>query len=140
MSATGTAPELLYVEEDGVGLVTFNRPAVRNALTFGMYERLAEICESTRKGGSVKALVISGAGGKAFAAGTDISLFRDFKGAEESLQRILDRDPNNATALNNFGYFLAERGERLEDALSMSSALSSTWCRATWACAASAMR
>lgn len=43
----------------------------------------------------------------------------DFKGAEESLQRILDRDPNNATALNNFGYFLAERGERLEDALVM---------------------
>ncbi len=85
MSATGPVPELLYVEEDGVGLVTFNRPAVRNALTFGMYERLAEICESTRNGGSVRALVISGAGGKAFAAGTDISLFRGFKSGEDGL-------------------------------------------------------
>jgi tetratricopeptide (TPR) repeat protein len=43
----------------------------------------------------------------------------DFKGAQESLQRILDRDPDNATALNNFAYFLAERGERLADALVM---------------------
>ncbi|MCA1613944.1 MAG: tetratricopeptide repeat protein [Acidobacteria bacterium] len=43
----------------------------------------------------------------------------DFKGAEESLRRILARDPNNATALNNLGYFLAERGERLPEALEM---------------------
>lgn len=43
----------------------------------------------------------------------------DFKGAQESLQRILERDPNNATALNNLGYFLAERGERLAEALTM---------------------
>ena len=43
----------------------------------------------------------------------------DFKGAEESLRRILAREPNNATALNNLGYFLAERGERLPEALEM---------------------
>jgi len=43
----------------------------------------------------------------------------DFKGSEESLRRILAKDPNNATALNNLGYFLVERGERLEEALEM---------------------
>ncbi len=43
----------------------------------------------------------------------------DSKGAEESLRRILAKDPNNATALNNLGYFLAERNERLEEALDM---------------------
>ncbi len=43
----------------------------------------------------------------------------DFKGAEESLRRILARDPNNATALNNLGYFLTERGERLAEAAEM---------------------
>jgi tetratricopeptide (TPR) repeat protein len=43
----------------------------------------------------------------------------DKKGSEESLRRILAREPNNATALNNLGYFLVERNERLEEALEM---------------------
>ncbi|HVG31836.1 MAG TPA: tetratricopeptide repeat protein [Pyrinomonadaceae bacterium] len=43
----------------------------------------------------------------------------DAKGSEESLRRILAREPNNATALNNLGYFLVERNERLNEALAM---------------------
>ena len=43
----------------------------------------------------------------------------DMKGAEESLRRILAKDPNNATALNNLGYFLADHNERLDEALDM---------------------
>ena len=43
----------------------------------------------------------------------------DVKGAEESLRRILATDPNHATALNNLGYFLTERNERLPEALEM---------------------
>jgi predicted Zn-dependent protease len=43
----------------------------------------------------------------------------DTKGAEASLRRVLAKDPNNATALNNLGYFLLERNERLSEALEM---------------------
>jgi Flp pilus assembly protein TadD len=43
----------------------------------------------------------------------------DQKGSEESLRRVLAREPNNATALNNLGYFLIERNERLSEALEM---------------------
>lgn len=43
----------------------------------------------------------------------------DQKGSEESLRRILARDPSNATALNNLGYFFVERNERLSEALQM---------------------
>jgi len=43
----------------------------------------------------------------------------DPRGSEESLRRILARDPDNATALNNLGYFLVERNERLTEALEM---------------------
>ncbi|MBA2732013.1 MAG: tetratricopeptide repeat protein [Acidobacteria bacterium] len=43
----------------------------------------------------------------------------DPKGSEESLRRILAADPDNATALNNLGYFLIERNERLPEALEM---------------------
>jgi enoyl-CoA hydratase/carnithine racemase len=85
MSGNSSGAEILYEVVDGVGVVTFNRPAVRNALTFGMYERLAEVCASAREGGPVKVIVVTGAGGKAFAAGTDISLFRDFKSGDDGL-------------------------------------------------------
>jgi enoyl-CoA hydratase/carnithine racemase len=77
--------ELLYEVKDGVGVVTFNRPAAHNALTFEMYDRLGEICAEVKVGAAVKAIIITGAGGRAFAAGTDISLFRDFSTAEQGL-------------------------------------------------------
>src|ERR1700742_2876012 len=74
--------ELLYDQHDGIGYITFNRPQARNALTFPMYERLAEISADP---GDVRALVITGAGDKAFAAGTDINQFKAFNGAEDAI-------------------------------------------------------
>lgn len=65
--------------------LTFNRPQARNALTFGMYEALAGACQSVPKDGSVKAVVITGAGGKAFAAGTDMTQFRAFEKPQDAL-------------------------------------------------------
>jgi enoyl-CoA hydratase len=81
-----TPAELLYEVTDGIGIATFNRPQARNALTFGMYERLAEICDMAPLDGSVRAIIITGAGDKAFAAGTDISLFRDFGRPEQGIE------------------------------------------------------
>jgi enoyl-CoA hydratase/carnithine racemase len=82
--------ELLYAARDGIGFVTFNRPQARNALTFAMYEGLAAIAADP---GAVRALVITGAGEKAFAAGTDIGQFRAFRGAEDAIayEARLDR-------------------------------------------------
>lgn len=76
--------ELLYRIEDGIGWITLNRPQARNALTFAMYEGLAEICRTVGDDTAVKVLVISGAGEKAFAAGTDIAQFRAFETAEDA--------------------------------------------------------
>ena len=80
-----SSEELIYEVVGSTGVITFNRPAAHNALTFSMYDRLGEICESLAADGPVRALILTGAGGRAFAAGTDISLFRDFKGAEDGL-------------------------------------------------------
>lgn len=77
--------ELLYEVKGAVGIVTFNRPAAHNALTFGMYDRLGEICGTVPDDGSVRAIIVTGAGGRAFGAGTDISQFRDFRGAEDGI-------------------------------------------------------
>ena len=74
--------EILYDRRDGIGTITFNRPQARNALTFPMYERLAEIAADP---GGVRAVIITGSGEKAFAAGTDINQFRDFSSADDAL-------------------------------------------------------
>jgi enoyl-CoA hydratase len=77
--------DLLYEVRDGIGRITFNRPQARNSLTFGMYERLAEICESAGKDRAVKVLILTGAGDKAFASGTDINQFRAFKTPQDAI-------------------------------------------------------
>lgn len=78
-------PELIEDLREGILWVTFNRPEARNALTFAMYERLAAICATMPTDGSVRAMVMSGAGGKAFAAGTDMTQFRAFETAQDAL-------------------------------------------------------
>lgn len=88
--------DLLYETHDGIGRITFNRPQARNALTFAMYERLAEICSDITADGGPRALILTGAGDKAFAAGTDISQFRAFSTPQDAidyearLDRVLD--------------------------------------------------
>lgn len=69
---------VLYELKDGVGRVTFNRPEARNAFTLAMYERLYEIVQQAQNNPSARVLVLTGAGEKAFAAGTDISEFKSF--------------------------------------------------------------
>ena len=83
---TTTNEDLLYSVEDGIARLTFNRPQARNALTFAMYERMASICEDVNKARSIKVMIMTGTGDKAFASGTDISQFRAFKTAEDALE------------------------------------------------------
>lgn len=75
---TDQTDELLYRVEGRTGIVTLNRPAQRNALTFAMYHGLADICRDAPAADNLAAIVIEGAGDKAFAAGTDIAQFREF--------------------------------------------------------------
>lgn len=88
--------EILYSHENGIGIVTLNRPQARNALTFEMYEEIARIAADPQALGATRALILTGAGDKAFAAGTDISQFRSFRSPEDALayeariERVLD--------------------------------------------------
>src|SRR6187402_3947401 len=82
---TTTNEDLLYSVTDGIARITFNRPQARNAMTFAMYDRMAEICQEINADRSIKALILTGAGDKAFASGTDISQFRAFKTAQDAL-------------------------------------------------------
>ncbi len=85
MPDTAAPAEFLYEVRDGIAYGTFNRPQARNAMTFAMYERLAEVCTEINDDPAVKVLVLTGAGEKAFAAGTDISQFRNLHTPQDAL-------------------------------------------------------
>ncbi len=70
------------LHDDGIGRVMFNRPQARNALTFEMYDRLAEICAEANADHRFRVLLLSGAGGQAFAAGTDVEPLKTLTTAE----------------------------------------------------------
>ncbi len=71
--------------ENGVAEIVLNRPAQRNALTFSMYERLLAFCDKAARDATLRAVLITGAGDKAFAAGTDIAEFHTVKTADDGL-------------------------------------------------------
>lgn len=66
----------------GVALTRIDRPGARNAFTFAMYEDLAAAAVRVGADPAVRAWVIAGREGDAFASGTDIALFQGF-GAED---------------------------------------------------------
>lgn len=65
--------------------IVFDRPQARNALTWAMYNELAEHCRTLDADPSVRCVVFRGAGGQAFVAGTDIAQFLEFKTAEDGI-------------------------------------------------------
>src|SRR6202034_927805 len=77
--------DLLCELAEGIGRIPCNRPQARNAFTFAMYERLAQICQQANRDRSIKVLVLQGAGDKAFASGTDINQFRAFTTPQHAL-------------------------------------------------------
>jgi enoyl-CoA hydratase len=77
--------ELLIKRHGAVATLALNRPDKRNALTFEMYESVAAFCRGAVDDKDLRAVIITGAGGRAFAAGTDISLFRNFEGSKDGL-------------------------------------------------------
>lgn len=67
-----SAGDVTYAVEDGVALLTLDRPESHNALTVHMVQRFAEASAAAQADDSVRALVVTGAGEKAFCAGGDL--------------------------------------------------------------------
>lgn len=70
-----------------VATLTFDRPAARNAMTWAMYEQLAMHCRklSAKGNAGARVVVLRGAGGEAFVAGTDIAQFRQFTSGDDGV-------------------------------------------------------
>ncbi|EHA13688.1 enoyl-CoA hydratase/isomerase family protein [Halomonas sp. HAL1] len=85
--------ELLYEREGRVAWLSFNRPQVRNAMTWGMYDSLERLCLELNEDPEIDVVVLRGTGGEAFVAGTDIKQFSSFSQAQDALdyERRIDR-------------------------------------------------
>jgi enoyl-CoA hydratase len=88
--------EVLFTSTGSVAFLTFNRPETRNALTWAMYDALAEACDRVDADDNIRVFVLRSAAG-AFASGTDISQFAGFtSGAdgiayERRVENVVDR-------------------------------------------------
>jgi enoyl-CoA hydratase/carnithine racemase len=84
--------ELRIARTDHVVEVTFDRPHRLNAFTQAMYAGLRELCEELRDDTDTKVVVLRGAGGRAFAAGNEISDFleADAVAYETWIRELLD--------------------------------------------------
>ncbi len=85
MTVDHSLKDLVYEVDGEIARITINRPEARNAFTFEMYEKLQHCCEAAAADPAVRVLIVMGAGGKAFSAGTDIALFRAFRTPEDAL-------------------------------------------------------
>jgi len=78
--------KMLARVENGVGWVTFNNPERRNAVSLEMWQALGDIMEAFDADDAVRVVVLTGAGGKSFVAGADISEFEAQRASSEQRQ------------------------------------------------------
>ena len=92
-----------------VGTLTFNNPERRNAMSLDMWREASTVLESFATNPDVRVVVLTGAGGKAFVSGADISKFESERGSSEAvavygaaverLQRVLVDHPKPTVAM-----------------------------------------
>ncbi len=71
---------------DGIGRMIFNNPERRNAVSLDMWQAAEEILRGFAEDPEVRVVVLSGAGGKAFVSGADISKFESERSSEEAIR------------------------------------------------------
>ncbi len=69
---TEPADDVLFERTGGIGVITLNRPKALNAFTLDMYHRIEPVLDAWDADPAVNAIVVKGAGGKAYSAGGDI--------------------------------------------------------------------
>jgi enoyl-CoA hydratase len=79
--------KMLAHKADGVGTMTFNNPEKRNAVSFDMWKAAEQILADFASDPAVRVVVVTGAGGKAFVSGADVSRFDDERAETDAVQR-----------------------------------------------------
>ena len=95
--------KMLSRKEGGVGIVTFNNPERHNAVSLDMWEATKRILDDFAADNDVRVVVLTGAGGKAFVSGADISKFASERAYARSAARLQRQDRSGLSpASTNF--------------------------------------
>ncbi|MSO77524.1 MAG: enoyl-CoA hydratase [Alphaproteobacteria bacterium] len=78
--------KMIAEKEGGIGWITFNNPARRNATTFDMWQAIPKILDDYGRDRNVRVVVLRGAGDKAFVSGADISEFAERRNTPEQVE------------------------------------------------------
>src|SRR5947209_10746279 len=82
--ATPQSEKMLSRKDGSVGYVIFNNPERHNAVSLDMWAATAQILDGFAKDDEVRVVVITGAGGKSFVSGADISRFESERASLEA--------------------------------------------------------
>ncbi len=97
-----SSEKILGHVQDGIGHIIFNNPEKRNAVSLDMWLRMAELLDDYEKDPAVSLAVLSGAGGKAFVSGADISKFESERSSEEAVKEYGRVTGESYNKLQNF--------------------------------------
>jgi enoyl-CoA hydratase len=90
----------MIAEKDGaIGRIIFNNPARHNAVSLDMWQAVAQIMEDFESDPAIRVIVLSGAGGKAFVSGADISEFKEKRASAEAAEAYAKVSENARVAL-----------------------------------------
>ena len=81
-----TTDHLIVEQSEGIGRLIFNRADKHNAISYEMWQGIASTVARFAADDAVRVVVVSGAGGKAFSAGADISQFEDQRDGEDGAE------------------------------------------------------
>ena len=87
---------------DGVGIVTFNNPDKRNAMSLDMWEGLGLTLSELREDPDVRVVILVGAGDKAFVSGADISQFEQNRHNAEASEEYSRRSAAQRALLADY--------------------------------------
>jgi enoyl-CoA hydratase/carnithine racemase len=82
-----TTDKMLSRKEGKIGYLTFNNPERHNAVSLEMWEAAAGYLEDFKNDKTIRVVVVTGAGGKAFVSGADISKFEKERSSQDSVDR-----------------------------------------------------
>lgn len=94
--------KMLASKEDGIGWLTFNNPAKRNATSLEMWQAIEVILNDFEEDDSVRVVVMRGAGDKAFVSGADISEFKERRNTAEAAAQYTQISESARATLANF--------------------------------------
>lgn len=80
------APKMIAEKRGPIGLMTFNNPERHNAVSLEMWRTGEKILDGFVSDADVRVIVLTGAGGRAFVSGADISKFEDERATEEAVK------------------------------------------------------